>query len=150
MTDPFTDRREILFEGYLERELLELPIEHIEALFLNGQPIVFHVGSATILGAFKRDLDRLRIDLAHIDGGDEGVLVSLGALAKRYTRIHGIKAVEWIVRAVSCDKPNLKLRRVLELRGFTVREIQGIGQVYYLLEPARPDDVPHDAGTDAS
>jgi hypothetical protein len=150
MTDPGQDRNEILFEGYVERELLELPLEQIEALFLNGQPIVFHAGSATILGAFKRDLDHLRIDLAHIDGGGEGVLISLGALVKRYTRIHGIKEVEWIVRAVNCDKPNLRLRRVLELRGFTKRDIQGVGEVYYLLEPTGPDDVTHDAGTEAN
>jgi hypothetical protein len=140
MTDPDEDRKEILFEGYVESELLELPLEQIEALFLSGQPIVFHAGSATILGAFKRDQARLAIDLAHIDGGGEGVLISLGALVKRYTRLHGINEVEWIVRAVSCDKPNAKLRRVLELRGFTVRDIQGIGEAYYLLEPIDSDD----------
>jgi hypothetical protein len=38
-----------------------------------------------------------------------------------------LEGTEWIVHAVSCAKPNLKLRKVLDRRGFVVEEIEGIG-----------------------
>jgi len=134
MTDSIHDRKEVLFEGLSENDILNLSSEQIEGLVLTGQPIVFRAGSATVLGEFRRDGDRLMIELAQIDGGGEGVLVSLGALAKRYARLHGLVAVEWIVHAVTCARPNLKLRTVLERRGFSVRDIPGIGQAYYFLD----------------
>jgi len=45
----------------------------------------------------------------------------------------GLSAVEWIVHAVNCARPNPKLRRVLERRGFEVRDIAGIGEAYYFV-----------------
>jgi hypothetical protein len=69
-----------------------------------------------------------------IEGGGEGVLVSLWSLVHRYARLQRIETVEWIVHAVTCAKPNLKLRRVLHCRGFTVRDIHGNGQAYYYLD----------------
>jgi len=38
------------------------------------------------------------------------------------------------VHAVSCAKPNLKLRRVLDRRGFVVREIPGFGEAYHFID----------------
>jgi len=134
VTDSIHYRKEVLFEGLSEGEILDLPDEQIEGLVLTGQPIVFRAGSATVLGEFRRDGDRLVIELAQIDGGGEGVLVSLCSLAKRYARLHRIPAVEWIVHAVSCAKPNLKLRRVLERKGFSVQNIPSLGEVYYFLD----------------
>jgi hypothetical protein len=75
----------------------------------------------------------LIIQLAQIDGGGEGVLPSLWLLAHRYATQHHLTEIEWIIHAVNCAKPNLKLRRLLERRGFVVRDIEGIGQVYYLV-----------------
>jgi hypothetical protein len=134
MADFVRERREILFEGLSENDILNLPSGQIEELVLTSQPIVFRAGSATVLGEFRRDGDRLVIELAQIDGGGEGILVSLGSLAKRYARLHGLVAVEWIVHAVACAKPNLKLRRILERRGFAVRDISEIGPAYYFLD----------------
>lgn len=119
--------RRILFEGLTEAEILQLPSKEIESLILLGEPLVFRVGSATILGSFRITGDRLVIELAQIDGGGEGVLISLASLARRYAIARGLPSIEWIVHAVSCAKPNLKLRRVLELRGFVVEDIPGIG-----------------------
>ena len=127
-------RKEILFDGFSEEEILGLPVEQIEGLVLTGQPMVFRAGSATVLGEFRREKDRLVVELAQIEGGGEGVLVSLGSLVKRYARLHRIETVEWIIHAVTCAKPNLKLRRVLDRRGFTVRDVPGIGQAYYYLD----------------
>ena len=39
--------------------------------------------------------------------------------------------VEWFVYATHCARPNPKLRRVLERRGFVVREVAGRGPCYY-------------------
>lgn len=103
-----------------------------------GEPLVFRAGSAIILGSFKIAWDRLVIELAQIEGGGEGVLVSLDSLAKRYAKLRDLSGVEWIVHAVSCAKPNLKFRRVLEHRGFIVKEIEGIGEAYHLFEMKQP------------
>lgn len=103
--------REVLFEGLSEREILSLPQEEVENLILLGVPLVFRAGSALLLGSFKIACNRLVIELAQIEGGGEGVLVSLASLAKRYAILRKLSGVEWIVHAVSCAKPNLKLRR---------------------------------------
>ena len=127
-------KHEVLFEGLRDDEILLLPRQIVEQLILLGEPIVFRAGSATILGSFKICSDRLVIELAQIEGGGEGVLMSLGSLATRYAKLHGFVAAEWIVHAVNCAKPNLKLRRVLERRGFKVENVEGIGQAYRFLD----------------
>jgi hypothetical protein len=105
---------------------------------LFGEPLVFRAGSAELLGSFKIASDGLVIELAQIEGGGEGVLVSLASLAKRYVTLRKLSGVEWIIHAVTCAKPNLKLRRVLERRGFVVRNVDGVGEAYYLLEAVQP------------
>jgi hypothetical protein len=127
-------QREVLFEGLSEEEILSLPREHVEKLILFGEPLVFRAGSAELLGSFKISCDHLIIELAQIEGGGEGVLISLASLAKRYATLRKLSGVEWIVHAVSCAKPNLKLRRVLERRGFTVKNVDGVGEAYHLFE----------------
>ena len=129
-------KRELFFEGFTEEEILGLPSETIEGLVVLGEPIVFRVGSATVLGSFKISERRLVIELAQIEGGGEGVLVALASLAKRYATLRQLHSTEWIVHAVSCDKPNLKLRRVLERRGFSVEDLPGIGLAYHLTTPS--------------
>lgn len=126
--------REVLFEGFTSEQILSLPKETIEGLVLLNEPIVFRAGSALVLGRFKADSDRLVIELAQIEGGGEGVLPSLASLAKRYAKLNGLEAVEWIVHAVSCARPNLKLRRVLELRGFEVKIMADGNEAYHLLD----------------
>jgi hypothetical protein len=124
----------VLFEGLTEQEILNLPQEQLDSMILLGEPLVFRAGSAVLLGSFKIARDRLVIELAQIEGGGEGVLISLASLAKRYARMRKLSGVEWIVHAVSCAQPNLKLRRVLEHRGFVIEEIAGIGEAYHLVE----------------
>jgi hypothetical protein len=126
--------REVLFEGFNEEEILGLPAETIEGLIILGAPLVFRVGTATVLGSFKIFADRLVIELAQIEGGGEGVLIALGSLARRYALLNNLVAVEWIVHAVSCAKPNLKLRKMLDRRGFVVEQIADIGVAYHLID----------------
>ncbi len=63
------------------------------------------------------------------------MLVSLSSLARRYAKLRQLSGIEWIVHAVSCAKANLKLKHVLERRGFVVKQIAGVGEAYYLLDP---------------
>ena len=123
--------REILFEGLSKDEILRLPSEQIEKLVLTGEPIVFAAGSARILGEFRQREKHLTVTLAQIEGGGEGVLPSLWVLIEDYARSRSFNAVEWIVHAVSCAKPNPKLKRVLERRGFIVRDVEGVSAYYY-------------------
>ena len=80
---------------------------------------------------FKISGENLIVELAQIDGGGEGVLPALTSLARRYGKKRGLKKVQWIVHALNCAAPNLKLRRVIERRGFQIVDIEGVGKAYY-------------------
>lgn len=127
------ETKKILIEGYAPEEILSLPEEQIEAFVFAGKPLVFKAGSAEILGEFRLQSDRLTVELAQIEGGGEGVLPMLAALAERYALRRGLNYVEWVVHAIDCAKPNPKLRRVLEKRGFAIQNIPGFGTAYYKL-----------------
>jgi hypothetical protein len=121
----------IKIEGYTPDEILGLSDEQLDALLLTGRPIVFRAGTAEILGECKIKGSSLIVELAQIDGGGEGVLPTLTSLAQRYAKKRGLKNVEWIVHALNCAEPNLKLRRVMERKGFEVVEIEGRGKAFY-------------------
>jgi hypothetical protein len=125
---------QIDIEGYSPEEILSLPDEQLDAFVLAGEPLVFRAGSAEILGEFKVKDRSLLVELAQIDGGGEGVLPTLSALAQKYAKKRGLKRIEWVVHALNCAKPNPKLRRVMERRGFVVTEVEGKGQAYYLVD----------------
>lgn len=127
---------QVLLEGYTIDEILEFPKEELEAIVLRDEALVFRVGSANMLGKFKVQADTLILELAQIDGGGEGALPSLAALASRYAKREGLAFIEWRVHAVHCAKPNLKLRRVLERRGFVIRQVEDAGECYWLRAPA--------------
>ena len=129
--------RQIDIEGYTANEILELPDGQLDALVLSGDPLVFRAGTAEILGEFKIQGESLIVELAQIDGGGEGVLPTLASLAHKYAKQRGLKKVEWVVHALNCAEPNLKLRRVMERRGFQVVEIEGVGKAYYLVHEIR-------------
>ena len=125
--------RQINIEGYSADEILNLPDEQVDDFVLCGRPIVFRAGSAEILGDFKINDQSLIVELAQIDGGGEGILPTLTSLAQKYAKKRGLKKVEWIVHALNCAEPNLKLRRVMERRGFQIVEIEGAGKAFYLV-----------------
>ncbi len=124
--------RTIDIEGLTPTELLALGEPWWSELILSDEPFVFRAGSATILGRFSVVGDRLVIELAQIDGGGEGVLPLLWGLARRLARQRGLAVIDWRVHAVNCADPNAKLRRVLVARGFTIEELEGVGEVYRL------------------
>ena len=129
------------FDGLTADELLALPDSDFDELVLRDEPILFRGGSAEVLGRFALVESTLIIELAQIDGGGEGVLPALASLASRVAAKRALSELEWRVHAVNCARPNLKLRRVLERRGFVIRSIEGVGEVFYLLQ-----EVGRDAG----
>ena len=137
--DIATNARTIDIEGLTPDEVLAISESELEGLAFCGEPIVFRVGSATILGEFRRGEDRLTVELAQIDGGGEGVLPTLWRLANRYAQSNQLESVEWIVHAVTCAKPNPKLRRLLERRRFKVERLPKTGEVYHLVVPTLRD-----------
>lgn len=124
----------ILIEGYLPDEILDFPLEQIEALVLTGEPILFKVGTAQVLGEFAIQGDVLVAALAQIEGGGEGVLPTVWVLAERFARQRGLKQVEWVVHAINCAKPNPKLRPFLERRGFKIEDVPGHGEAYHFIK----------------
>lgn len=129
----------IKIEGYTPEEILGLTAEQLDGFLLSGRPIVFRAGTAEILGEFKIKGNSLIVELAQIDGGGEGVLPTLSSLTQRYAKKRGLKNVEWIVHALNCAEPNLKLRRVMERRGFQVVDIEGRGKAFYQIHEVADD-----------
>jgi hypothetical protein len=134
-------RRDVRTEGLSPEEILKLSEEEFDALVLCDEPVAFRAGSAELLGQFRRTQDRIMLELVHIDGGGEGVLPTLGALARRHALRVGAREVEWLVHAVNCARPNMKLRAVLDRRGFQVEDVPGVGACYRFVErlPQGPD-----------
>lgn len=102
-----------------------------------GEPLVFRAGSAEILGRFWVEDTALVLELAQIDGGGEGVLLAMAALAERYARREGLTALDMRVHAIHCAQPNLKLRSVLERLGFQIRAVPGTGECYHWVQPLK-------------
>lgn len=125
--------KQIKIEGYSSEEILNMPDEEIDQFIFMEESLIFLVGSAQVLGKFRIKGESLVVELAQIEGGGEGVLQSLWLLTEKYAVKKNLKQVEWIVHAINCAKPNLKLRRVLERRGFKIETISGIGEAYYYL-----------------
>lgn len=124
----------LIIEGYTPDEILDMPNEELQAIVLSDEPLVFKAGSANLLGRFRVEGRALVLELAHVDGGGEGALPALAAIARRYAARERLASIDWRVHAVHCAKPNLKLRRVLERRGFEVVSVPGVGECYQVVE----------------
>jgi hypothetical protein len=124
---------EVRIEGYAPEEILALPAEELDELLRYDRPVVFHAGSATILAQFRVELGALVVEVAHVDGGGEGVFPVLWRLMTGLARRQpDVDRVEWIVHATRCANPNPALRRVLDRKGYTVRDLPTIGRVYFM------------------
>lgn len=132
-----TQRTQIAIEGFSPDEILSMPDEQIKGLIFTGEPILFKAGTSEILGEFGLKPDTLVVELAQINGGGEGILPTLWMLARRYAKQQGLVQVEWIVYATNCAQPNLKLRRLLERKGFVIAEVPNKGEAYYFLDTVK-------------
>ena len=113
---------QILIEGYTKDELIAF--DDLGALVLTGEPMVFRVGSAEVLGQFSTDQGVLKAQLAVVEGGGDGVLVALIDAIEIWSKSNDVTAIEWVVHAADCAEPNPKLLRVLERLGFTIRRLE--------------------------
>lgn len=128
----------LFIEGIPAEEFAELPADELRSLVFTKKPLVFRIGSATVLGEFSIHEDALQIELAHIDGGGEGVLPTIAAVAKHVAQRQNLSAIEWLVYATNCAHPNLKLRRVLQRRRFVVTTRPGKGECYFFRDEIVP------------
>lgn len=119
-------------EGLSLEALKALPTADLEALLAFGRPITFRIGTATVLAEFNKSDGVLLVNLAHIDGGGEGVLVSLWKLISSYAKQRGYKSISWNVHALTCANPNPRLQRFLRERGFKEVNSEKHGRVLAL------------------
>ena len=126
----------INIEGVTVQEILDWPIEYYDELVLIDEPIVVNIGSAEVLGQFAIQDNSLIVELAHIDGGGEGVLPAVSRISKNIAKVKSVSKIEFVVHAVNCAIPNLKLRAHLEKTGFTIKNVKGKGEAYYKTIPA--------------
>ncbi|MFV1884054.1 MAG: hypothetical protein ACMZ7B_06185 [Balneola sp.] len=122
----------IKIEGELVDEILKWSESEFDQLVLINKPIVINIGSGEVLGQFTvMDENTLVIELAQIDGGGEGIIPVINKIAKHISKLKKLDSMEYIVHAINCAKPNLKLRALLEKAGFSIKEVYGKGEVYY-------------------
>lgn len=128
----------MLIEGFAADEWLSWPIDKLRELVVIGRPIVFRAGSSTVLAAAQIEERRLIIELAHIDGGGEGVLPTLWRFGQSYARAAQVAEIEWLVHATRCARPNPRLPKVLEKLGFVVEDLPVRGLVYRRIDEMPP------------
>jgi hypothetical protein len=127
----------IEIEGLSPEEIENLPDDLMDGLVFCDEPLAFRMGSAKILGQFSIRGDILVVELAHIDGGGEGVLPTLWAVAHRYAKRRRLAKIDWRIDATNCARPNPKLRPLLERNGFVVEDVQGTRKCYRLISDLR-------------
>jgi hypothetical protein len=97
------------------------------------------MGSATILAEFNRIGPELIVNLAHIDGGGEGVLASLWKAIIRYAYEREFESIRWNVHALTCANPNSRLQNFLRSNGFVEVEHEKYGRILARLQTIGPD-----------
>lgn len=123
-------RRALRIEGVTLDALRALPLADQDSLLSFGSPISFAIGSATVLAEFNRYGEELRLNLAHIDGGGEGVLLALWKLVQAYAEERRFGSIRWNVHALTCAKPNPRLQRFLRANGFAEVDDAQYGRIF--------------------
>lgn len=85
LDDTVRQPSQLLIESLTPDEIFSLPEEYFAVLANTGRGVV-KAGSAEILGQLHLLPSRLRIELAQIDGGGEGVLPTIAILAARLAK----------------------------------------------------------------
>ena len=122
-------------EGLSLDALKALDPSDLDGLLAFGRPITFRMGTATILAGFDRIDEDLCVNLAHIDGGGEGVLLSLWKLIALYARERNYPCICWNAHALTCASPNPRLQRFLRAQGFEETSDEKHGRVLALRQP---------------
>jgi hypothetical protein len=128
------NNKEIKVEGYTKEEINNFSDEMIDAYLFTGETIILKIGTAEILGIFQIMNNRIIIELAQIDGGGEGILPLISSLIEKFAVRRNIKEIEWIVHALNCAKPNKRLHKILELKGFIIEDVPNYCKAYHLIK----------------
>ena len=121
-------------EGISLKALKALPKDEQDALLAFGRPITFRIGTANVLAEFNRSDRELIVNLAHIDGGGEGVLILLWKVVQNYASDRGYISVQWHVHALTCARPNHRLQHFLRRHGFTEVNHKVYGKIFAFRE----------------
>ena len=121
---------QIEIEGVSLQALRMLPRPDQDALLSFARPISFTMGTGTVLAEFNRDGPELIVNLAHIDGGGEGVLLILWRAVRAYAAERGYRSIRWNVHALTCAKPNPRLQRFLRTHGFDEVDDPSYGPIF--------------------
>lgn len=122
-------KAKILIEGLEPQELISL--EDLESYAVAGRPIVISVGAAQVLAEFSILEDALKVEIAVVEQGGEGVVPVLIDVIERAALSRHFSAIEWFVLARNCPTPNPKLMRVLERIGFEVLKGKSGSEFYW-------------------
>ena len=117
-------------EGLSIRALKALSKSEQDALLAFGRSITFRIGTANILAEFNRSESELSVNLAHVDGGGEGVLLLLWKAVESYALDRGYASLQWYVHALTCAKPNPRLQQFLRTRGFLEIDHKTYGRIF--------------------
>ncbi|QND55227.1 hypothetical protein [Mesorhizobium huakuii] len=120
----------IEIEGTSLEDLRTMPHADQDALLAFGRPISFTMGSATVLAEFNRRDGTLLVNLAHIDGGGEGVLLVLWKHTRAFAIERQFSTVRWNVHAATCAKPNPRLQRFLRTHEFAEIDDPDYGRIF--------------------
>lgn len=123
-------RSELEIAGLPLSQLRGMAADDLDGLMAFGRPISFDLGSASILAEFNRSGEVLLVNLAHIDGGGEGVLVVLWTLIRRYAAERVYAAIRWNIHAATCANPNPRLQKFLRRREFIEIEDPLYGRIF--------------------
>jgi len=119
-------------EGISLKALKALPRDEQDTLLAFGHPLTFRIGTANILAEFNRTDHELIVNLAHIDGGGEGVLLLIWKAVENYAVDRGYLSLQWHVHALTCARPNPRLQHFLRRRGFAEVNHEVYGQIFAL------------------
>ena len=118
MVEALQARTPVEIEGVTLGQLRAMPAAEQDELLAFGRPVSFDMGSATILAEFNREGGELIVNLAHVDGGGEGVLGLLWKLVQNYAAGRDYASIRWNVHALTCANPNARLQQFLRRSGF--------------------------------
>ena len=121
--------RPLLIEGLTPSEIISL--DDLEGYAIAGKPIVFSVGEARVLAEFSKSGEVLKVDIAVVENGGEGVLPALIDTIEKAALARKFSAIEWSVFARNCAQPNPKLMRVLERIGFEISQADDGPEIYW-------------------
>ncbi len=120
--------------SYAVDELQAMSQRDLDALLGSGRPIDIRFATGRLRGRFGVADGTLRVEVSEIDGGGDAMLMTFSTGCRNLARQRGIGKIEWLVHAAACAAPNRRLQQVLPARGFTLQDVQGVGQAYRRLE----------------